>query len=167
MADNTYSNANAIAKIKLIYPFDTNSIPKVVNQQAAYDNWMLSGGGKPDVFGSPALYSSNQFEVIVTRFDSSEFVQTGIFKKYLRAWVGMPLFAGDIIEGGPNLCATVDFLSGGRFFVLSRAVWKLNGEGDATNLHPPPLKGVWAKFTKDEPFRFNPRAAGTTMSIKG
>src|SRR5688572_12999251 len=114
MADDNYSNANAIAQIQLIWTNTRGSIPKVLQQQAAYDTRM-AGGGMPDAVGSKNLYSLNQFEIKITRFDAGEFAQSGIYQKYLRAWTKMPLFAGDVIESGPNLNATVEFLSGGRF----------------------------------------------------
>lgn len=163
MADNTYSNENAIAQIKLIYLSSAaaGATTEKTRQQAAYDTWM-AGGGKADFIQSYSPNLGHQFEITVFRQDLNNPTQQPM---RIRAWTGMPLFAGDRIEGGQNLCATVDFLSGGRFWVVPGGVWKLNGAGDAVNLRFKP-KGIWKQFTENKPLRFG-TGAGTTMSIKG
>ncbi len=162
MEDNTYSNANAIAQIKLIYPSVTNNvIPKEARQQDAYDTWM-AGGGKADFIQSYAPNLGHEFAIIVYRKDLNSPAGQSM---RIRVWKGMPLFAGDILEAGPKLFVTVDLQSGGRFFVVPGESLKLNGDGDATFLNRKPL-GLWKKFTEEKPFHF-PTGAGSTMSVKG
>ena len=162
MEDDTYSNANAIAQIKLIYPSVMNNvIPKEARQQAAYDTWM-AGGGKADFIQSYAPNLGHEFEIIVYRKDLDNAAGQSM---RIRAWKGMPLFAGDIIEAGLKLYVTVDLLSGGRLFIVPGNSVKLNGDGDATFLNWKP-KGVWKKFTEKKPFHFS-TGAGSTMGVKG
>lgn len=149
MAENSYSNESAIAQIKLIYSPATGVIPKQARQQKAYDTW-IAGGGTPDFIPSYAPNLGHEFEIIVYRQDLNN---TSGQPMRIRAWQGMLLFIGDKIEGGQHLCATVEFLTGGRFFVVSGDVWKFNGVGDATNLNFNP-KGVWNKFNEKKPFHY-------------
>ncbi len=161
MAENTYSNENAIAQIKLIYSPATGVVPVQARQQTAYNTWM-AGGGKPDFIESYAPNLGHEFEIIVYRQDLNNPAGQPM---RIRAWKGMPLFIGDKIEGGQNLFASVDFLIGGRFWVVTGDVWKLIGVGHATNLNFKP-KGVWKKFTENKPFHFN-TGAGSTMGTRG
>jgi len=165
MADDTYSNANAIAQIKLIYPFNNGDIPKVVNQQSAYDTW-VTGGGTPDVLGKP-LHTSGQFQVVVTRFDSSQYAQTDLYKQYMRGWRKMPLFAGDIVECGPNFCATVELLIGGFFYILPNKGVRIDSDSNVIPLGGwKPRATLWEKFSKtSKPLTIQRR--GGSFGIKG
>jgi hypothetical protein len=162
MEDKTYSNANAIAQIKLIYPSVMNNvIPQEARQQTAYDTWM-AGGGTADFIQSYAPNSGHEFQIVVYRKDLNSSAGQPM---RIRAWTGMPLFTGDIIEAAMKLYVTVDLLSGGRILIAPGLLVKLKGDGDAIFLNRQP-KGLWTQFNEEKPFHFG-TGAGSTMGVKG
>ena len=121
MEDASYSKENAVARL---YEISTSSNLSdqatlfIKNQQIAYDTWIASGG-RPDILGQP-LHTRGAFEIYVHRIESADFVETGLFQRnVIRAWQGMPLFAGDILETSQNSIAAIELLIGGRVGIKS------------------------------------------------
>ena len=167
MKDETYSNANAVARL---YEIATSSNLSgqanifIQHQQRAYDTWM-AGGGAPDIIGQP-LHTRGEFEIRVTRINGSDFAQTGLFQTIvMRAWKEMPLFIGDVIQAGSNSIAAIELLSGGRVGLKRGESLHFQDVGYALNLAPSTKGTVWDKFNAPaKPLTIQTRGGG---SIKG